>query len=63
MHKVLVNGFVKLTHDKRVVRLTDRLDMTIDVDWDIKQQTKQSLNKKIRSNKTKPLIPNLNILS
>ena len=26
---------------KNVVRFTDRLDMTIVVDWDVKQQTKQ----------------------
>ena len=26
---------------KNVVRFTDRLDMTIIVDWDVKQQTKQ----------------------
>ena len=25
-----------------MVRLTDRLDMTIAVDWDVKQQTKKS---------------------
>ena len=34
-HKVLVNRFVKL-----VVRLTDRLVMSIAVDWDVKPQTK-----------------------
>ena len=27
---------------KSVVRLTDRLDMTIIVDWDVKQQNKQT---------------------
>ena len=38
MHKVLVNCFVKLVQEK-VVRLTDYLDMTIGVDWDVKPQT------------------------
>ena len=28
-----------------MVRLTDRLDMTIAVDWDVKPHTKQTLNK------------------
>ena len=31
----------KLAHEKSVVRLTDRLDMTIAVDWDVKPQTNQ----------------------
>ena len=39
VHEVLVNPF-KLAQDKSVVRLTDRPDMTIAVDWDVKQQTK-----------------------
>ena len=42
MHKVLVNPLVKLAEGKKVVRLTDRLDMAIAVDWDIKPQTKQN---------------------
>ena len=37
MHDVLVNHLVMA---KRVVRLTDRPDMTIAVDWDVKHQTK-----------------------
>ena len=36
MHEVLVNHFVKLAQEKSVVRLTDRLDMAIAVDWDLK---------------------------
>ena len=40
MHEVLVNRLVKLAQEKSVVRWTDRPDMTIAVDWDIKQQNK-----------------------
>ena len=40
VHKVLVNRLVKLAKEKSVVRLTDRPDMTIAVDWDIKNQIK-----------------------
>ena len=32
----------KLAQEKSVVRLTDHLNMTIAVDWDIKPQTKVS---------------------
>ena len=42
MHRVLVNPSVKLAQEKSVLRLTDRLDMTKAVDWDVKQQTKQA---------------------
>ena len=42
VHEVLVNRLVKLTQGKSVVRLTDRADMTIAVDWDVKHQTKQT---------------------
>ena len=42
VHKVLVNRLVKLAQEKSVVRLTDRPDMTIAVDWDVKHQTKQA---------------------
>ena len=38
MHKVLVNCIVKLYAGKSMVRLTDRLDRTIAVDWDVKQK-------------------------
>ena len=41
VHDVLVKCFVKLAQEKSVVRLTDHLDMTIAVDWDVKPQTKQ----------------------
>ena len=41
VHKVLVSCLVKLVQEKSVVRLTDRPDMTIAVDWDIKKQTKK----------------------
>ena len=32
----------KLAQERSVIRLTDHLDMTIPVDWDVKQQTKQT---------------------
>ena len=41
VHKVLVNRLVKLAQEKSVVRWTDRPDMTIAVDWDIKHQKTQ----------------------
>ena len=41
MHKVLVNYIVKLAWEKSVVKLTDRPDMTIAVDWDVKHQPNQ----------------------
>ena len=41
MHEVLVNHLVKLAQEN-VVRLNDRLDMTIAVDRDVKSQTKQT---------------------
>ena len=40
MHKVPVNPLSQACPEKSVVRLTDRLDMTIAVDWDLKQLTK-----------------------
>ena len=42
MHEVLVNRLVKLTLIKSVVRRTDRLDMAIAVDRDIKPEMKQN---------------------
>ena len=42
VHEVLVNGLVKLAQKKSVVRWTDVPDMTIAVDWDVKNQTKQN---------------------
>ena len=36
VHEVLVNCLVKLAQEKSVVRWTDRPDMTIAVDWDVK---------------------------
>ena len=36
---VLVNGLVKLVQVRGVVRLTDRLDMNIAVDWVVKLLT------------------------
>ena len=42
MRDVLVNGLVKLALEKSVVIVTDCPDMTIVVDWDIKNQTKQT---------------------
>ena len=40
VHKVLVNGLVKLAQEISVVRWTDRPDMTIAANWDFKHQTK-----------------------
>ena len=40
VHKVLFSRLVKLAQES-VVRWTDRLNMTIAIDWDIKPQTKQ----------------------
>ena len=40
VHEVLVNCLVKLDQEKSVVRWTDRSNMTIAADWDVKQQTK-----------------------
>ena len=42
MHGVLVIGFVKLAEETSVVKLTDRLVMTIAIDWDVKPQTRQT---------------------
>ena len=42
VRNTLVNRLVKLAQEKSVVRWTDRLDMTIAVDWDIKPKTKQN---------------------
>ena len=41
MHEVLVN-LIKLAQKKSVVRGTDHPDITIDVDWDVKLQTKKT---------------------
>ena len=38
------NRLVKLAQEKSVVRWTDHPDMTIDVEWDIKYQTKPKKN-------------------
>ena len=40
VHEVKVNRLVKLSQEKKVVRLTDCLDMTIAVNWDVKPHTK-----------------------
>ena len=40
VHEVLVNCLVKLALEKSVVMWTDRPNMTIAVDWDVKNQTK-----------------------
>ena len=40
VHKVLANHLVKRAQGKSVVSWTDRLDMTIAVDWEVKHQTK-----------------------
>ena len=41
MHKVLVNGLDLSLPRESVVRLTDSLDITIVVDWDVKPQINQ----------------------
>ena len=41
VHEVLVNRLVKLAQEKSVVTWTDRPNMTITVDRDVKNQTKQ----------------------
>ena len=43
VHEVLVNPLVKLAQEISVVRWTDRPDMAIAVDWDVRQQTKKQL--------------------
>ena len=42
VHEVLLNCLSKLAQEKRVVRWTDRFDMTIAVDWDEKPQTNKA---------------------
>ena len=44
MHNLLVNCLVKLAQAK-IGKVTDRLDMTIAVDWDVKSQTNQTNQK------------------
>ena len=46
VHGLLVNCSVKLAQEKCVFKWTDRLDLTIAVDWDIKSQTKQTKRQK-----------------
>ena len=43
VHEILVNRLVKLAQEKIVVRLTDGLDMTMTVDWEVKPQIKQNI--------------------
>ena len=43
--EVLVKRLVKLAQEKRVVRWTDRPNMTIAVDWDVKHLNKQTTSK------------------
>ena len=42
VHKVKVNRLVKFAQEKSVVKKTDRPNMTIAVDWDVKHQTKNN---------------------
>ena len=42
VHQVLVNRLGLCLPRTSVVRITDRLDMTLVVDWDVKQQNKQT---------------------
>ena len=41
VHEVLVNSLVKFAEEKSVVRRTDCPDMTIAVNWGVKNETKQ----------------------
>ena len=45
VHEVTINCLVKLAEEKSVIRWTDRHNMTIAVDWNVKHQTKQSNTK------------------
>ena len=60
MHEVVVNCLVKLAQEKSVVRCTDNPDMTIAVDWDVKQ-TKRTKNKKTVGKKIKIYVTVKNI--
>ena len=42
VHQLLINCLGLSLRSKSLVRLTDRLDMTIVVDWDVKWQNKQT---------------------
>ena len=53
VHEVLVNCLVKLAQEKNVVRWIDCPAMTIAVDWDVKNQTKQIIRKDIKTRKEK----------
>ena len=56
MHEVLVyNSLVKLAQMKSVVRCTDHPDMTIAVDWDVKNQNEPKPKQKQGKSKTKSL--------
>ena len=44
MHEVQVKPLVELAQEKSVVRRTDRPNMTIAVDWDVKNQPKQNIH-------------------
>ena len=47
VHKVLVNRLFKLAQEKRVGSWTDRPNMTIAVDLEVKNQTKQTKQTKL----------------
>ena len=47
VHEVLVKCLDKLAQKKSVVRWTVCPDMTIDVDWDVKNQTKQTIREQV----------------
>ena len=42
MYEILVNHLVEFAQEKSVARWTDRLEITIAVDWDVKYQAKQT---------------------
>ena len=42
VHQVLFYRLFKLAQEKSVVSRTDRPDMTIAIDWEVKQQTKSN---------------------
>ena len=56
MHEIQINCFnSQACRGKNMVRLTDHLDMTIAVDWDIKPQTKQTKNISDTSSMVSPI--------
>ena len=55
VHRVLVNRLVRLAQDKTVFKCTDRPDMTLAVDWDVKHQTNPKPQNRVNADETAPL--------